>query len=218
MTLIIAEQFQDCILVVSDMRRTSVEEKTKGSITNEKVKKVQMVYPGIGIATGGLGDLGDTVTQGILSTFKGAKNVPISRILETCEAYFNFVHGEFIKFQPEYTSVGLSFLVFGLDTTAGTYFMYAYDSRNRFERTLCYPSVALGSGSIKAIELIGTKSFDDSNTAASEYVKVVREVSKNNSSVGSDVRCVLIGKGVYREFELDENDNHLLPMSVYTWE
>lgn len=218
MTLIIAQMFEDSILLISDRLRVAIDlEGNAGKVTNSETQKVNLVAQRVGIACSGLGKVSETIVSGLKATFQGVPNPLTEDVVRCGEEYFHFVYDQFKRTHPN-QSGGLELLLFGIDQTSGP-FMYLYNNRDGFKRHIIPDgcSVAIGSGGLDAMKLVGEKHFDTPDQATGELIEIVRETSKIVSSVGEDTDAMLININTIAQFTMDKNNEFIHPPKVTTW-
>ncbi len=211
-TLILAQEFESGIVVASDMLRISIDENGKyiEDHKNEALK-ISILHNRIGVAIAGLGSLGDSCIKGAQSIFAGKKDVPQHEIKKCCQEYFQFAMQQFSLYRPEYSSSGMSFLIFGYETISNQPYMYYYNSSNNFTETKITPRVGFGSGIDIAKPIL--ERLDDEHEPeliGNKFINVIRQTSEKDITVGSNVHCLILTKDSFSEMAINKDNKFII--------
>ncbi len=212
MTLILAQKYDQGIVIASDMLRVNLDNESNNvGVSNDKILKIQILHKGIGIAVSGLGSLSDSCKMAIQSIFKAKSEASFDEVKSCAIDYFKFAQQQFSTYAPEH-SAGMSFLLFGFDEN-GTNVMFHYDSRTEFNEVVLESHVGFGSGMDKAINLLENIELNDPNNSESignNFIHVIRETARLDSTVGENAHVVILDKEKWFEMAMNEKDEFLI--------
>lgn len=212
MTLILAQKYDQGIVIAADMLRVILDnQKNNVGVSNDRILKIQILHKSIGIAVSGLGSLSDACMIAIQSIFKAKLDTSFEEVKRCTLDYFRFAQKQFSTYVPEH-SVGMSFLLFGIDKS-GDIMMFHYDSRNGFNEVALESHVGFGSGIDKASKFLEECELADPNNPemiGNNFIHVIRETAKLESTVGANAHVVILDKEKWFEMAMNEKDEFLI--------